>query len=224
MGKSKLADQNNILKGYNMLLYFAGSMIMYEPTEECLTDFWSDGILKALPVASSNPRFIEAASQLRSSCNEKKICKSHLQRDFNRLFSGMLLAPPIKSIYVDHQIYTERESVSDFYNAYGWKYRSRFSFPDDNLGIELLFITLMTDKYMAFEDEPCRSEMGKEILRFIDNHVLSWIPQWNQLMQDNAETLSYKGIASLIYACIEDIHNILSSDTGFSENKSALRN
>ena len=48
-------QENNILKGYNMLLYFAGSMIMYEPSEECIVDFWTNGVLKKLPVSSSNP-------------------------------------------------------------------------------------------------------------------------------------------------------------------------
>ena len=78
-----------------MLLYFAGSMIMYEPAEECVVDFWSKGILKALPVKSSNPRFFEAASQLRESCRDKTICRRMLQEDFNRLFSGsgLPLAP-----------------------------------------------------------------------------------------------------------------------------------
>ena len=50
-----------------MLFYFAGSMIMHEPSEECIVDFWEKGILKNLPVSSTNPNFINAASQLRES-------------------------------------------------------------------------------------------------------------------------------------------------------------
>ena len=86
-----------------MLLYFAGSMIMYEPVEECVVDFWSKGILKTLPVKSTNPRFIKAASQLRESCKDKTTCRNMLQEDFNRLFSasGLPLAPPLKSNYID---------------------------------------------------------------------------------------------------------------------------
>jgi len=202
-------DQNAILKGYNMLLYFAGSMIMYEPSEECVVDFWSGDILKALPVSSRNPRFMKAAAQLRNSCKDKPLCKNKLQNDFNRLFSGSLLAPAVKSIYSERQIYAETENVSDFYNSYGWNYRSRYRFPDDNLGIELLFLTLLTDKYITFEDEVCRTEMANEIRRFIDKHLLSWIPDWNLLMQEKSETLCYKGIATLVYACVEDIYSLL---------------
>ena len=71
-------ENHNILKGYNLLLYFAGSMIMYEPNEECIVDFWKQGILTKLPVSSSNPNFAKAASQLRESCIDKSFCLKKL--------------------------------------------------------------------------------------------------------------------------------------------------
>jgi TorA specific chaperone len=208
-------DQNSVLKGYNMLLYFAGSMIMYEPVEECIVDFWSKGILKALPVKSTNPRFITAASQLRESCKDQALCKRMLQEDFNKLLSGsrLPLAPALKSNYTDIPLANVlgAEKVSDFYNAYGWMKRTKYNIPDDNLGIELLFLTLLNDKYITMDDEACRSEMRNEIKRFINQHILSWLPEWNERMQECAETLSYKGIATLIYASCEDIYDLMST-------------
>lgn len=206
-------DQKSLLKGYNLLLYFAGSMIMYEPTEECVIDFWSKGILKALPVKSNNPRFFEASSQLRESCRDKTLCRKMLQADFNRLFSGsgQPLAPPTKSSYTDTTLSEAlgAEKVADFYNAYGWQKRTRYNIPDDNLGKELLFLTLLNDKYISIDDNACRSEMRNEIRRFIFQHILSWIPAWNNQVQEYAGTLCYKGIATLIYACCEDIYDLM---------------
>jgi TorA-specific chaperone len=206
-------NQKNLLKGYNMLLYFAGSMIMYEPTEECVVDFWSKGILKALPVKSNNPRFFEASSQLRESCRDKTLCGKMLQDDFNRLFSasGQPFAPPLKSSYTDSTLAEAlgAEKVADFYNAYGWQKRTHSNIPDDNLGKELLFLTLLNEKYLSMDDDACRSEMRNEIKRFIFQHILSWIPDWNNRMQEYAETLCYKGIATLIYACCEDIYDLM---------------
>lgn len=217
---SKSNNQNSVLKAYNMLLYFAGSMIMFEPTEECIVDFWSQGILKALPVKSSNPRFIEAASQLRESCKDKTLCRRMLQDDFSRLFSVSVLplAPPLESNYADitFQIVSGKENVSEFYNSYGWTKRSKYNIPDDNLGVELLFLTLLIDKYIALDDKACRIEMKKEIRRFLKVHLLSWIPEWNQRMQEYAGTLCYKGIATLIFASCEDIFNL------FEETKPEL--
>jgi TorA maturation chaperone TorD len=228
MGTVNLNDVNSVLKGYNMLLYFAGSMIMYEPDEECVIDFWSNGILRSLPVKSSNPRFMEAASQLRESCKDKTTCRENLQNDFQRLFSaGILsLAPPVESFYAGNSLpdFSHREKVSDFYESYGWKRKTRLKIPDDSLGIELLFLTLLVDKYISFEDDVCRNEMRKEIRRFINNHILSWLSEWNQLMQENARTLCYKGISTLVFACCEDIFDLMDQNSNEGETQNYLRN
>lgn len=219
-------NRKNLLKGYNMLLYFAGSMIMNEPVEECIVDFWHKGILKTLPVSSTNPRFIEAASQLRNSCKDKTVCKTELQKDFRRLFrgEGLPLAAPEKSAYTDTILENAagREKVSDFYNSYGWNKRSSYKTADDNLGLELLFVTLLVDRYTSFDDEACRSEMASEIRRFIRDHIMSWLPAWHQRVQETAGTMCYKGIATLIYASCEDIYNMMGNpEPGFRND---LRN
>ncbi len=94
MGIENLKVENSVLKGYNMLLYFAGSMVMYEPDEECVIDFWSKGILKALPVRSSNPRFMEAASQLRDSCKDKDTCRESFRMILKTLLNRCSVAGP----------------------------------------------------------------------------------------------------------------------------------
>ena len=60
-------SNNNLLKGYIMLISFAGSLISREPTEEMINEFWTKGILKRLPISSYNPRFILASAMLRGS-------------------------------------------------------------------------------------------------------------------------------------------------------------
>ena len=222
-------EENSLLKAYNMLLYFAGSMIMYEPDEECVVDFWSKGILKALPVRSNNPRFMKAASQLRESCRDKTVCREILQEDFRRLFStsGVPHAAPLKSEYSGHSGLdgSEEEKVSDFYSTYGWHKRSKYDFADDNLGLELLFLTILIDKYMTLDDKICHQEMGNEIMRFVRVHILSWLPIWYDRMQEYADTLCYKGIATLIFACCEDIYNLLEeSDPDRNKYRIEFRN
>jgi TorA maturation chaperone TorD len=209
-------DRKNLLKGYNMLLYFAGSMIMSEPTEECVIDFMTNGTLRKLPVSSSNPRFIEAATQLRGSCPDKENCIELLKEDYSRLFStkGTHLAPAYESAYAKQEDHMGNlsEKVTEFYEAYGWDSRSRANTADDHLGIELLFLTRLIDKYSQLDDDPCCREMQNEIHRFISEHILPWIPSWNEDIQKNANTICYKGIGNLIYACMEDIKNIFSKN------------
>ncbi|MEI6049941.1 MAG: molecular chaperone TorD family protein [Bacteroidota bacterium] len=223
------SQQNNILKGYNMLLYFAGSMIMHEPSEECITDFWENGILKKLPVSSSNPNFVKAASQLRDSCTDKLICRKMLRDDFIRLFAreNMTLAPAYESLYkMNGYLNSGQQSanVTEFYNSYGWVSKFKGKIKDDHLGIELLFLTRLIDKYVVLDDEACRIEMRKEIIRFIDLHLLSWIAEWNKKIQVHSNTTCFKAIGTLILACAEDLYNLFNQSQSTSFSIGGLKN
>jgi TorA maturation chaperone TorD len=214
MTLSKETNYNNLLKGYNMLLNFAGSMITYEPTEEMIKDFWNKGILKRLPVSSHNPRFIYASSILRESCDEKNLCIIKMNDDYKRLFyrSATSLAPPYESIYKNSYYLQSGKKpldVKDFYNNYGLKSKLKDSIPDDHLGTELLFLTLLIDKYLTYDDKFCKTEMKSEIRRFLQQHILSWVEEWNEKVQIHSQTKCYKGIGTLIYACVEDVYQIL---------------
>ena len=223
---NKIHD-HNILKGYNLLFYFAGSMIMHEPSEECIVDFWEKGILKNLPVSSSNPNFIKAASQLRDSFVDKSTFGKMLHEDFLRLFTVNVLAPAYESRYnnnISENNDFHHQKVTEFYNSYGWKSKLRGRIDDDHLGIELLFLTIMIDKYLLLDDEACRGEMRKEIRRFINSHVLSWVPSWNDRIQNNANTLSFKGIGNLILACSEDIFIFFDQKSAAAISSDALKN
>jgi putative dimethyl sulfoxide reductase chaperone len=221
--------QNNILKGYNMLLYFAGSMIMHEPSGECITDFWENGVLKNLPVSSSNPNFVKAASQLRDSCEDITICAKILREDFLRLFAikELSLAPAYESLYKKNRFSNSirpSASVTEFYDSYGWISKFKGKIEDDHLGIELLFLTRLIEKYLVIDDEACRIEMRTEIRRFIDFHLLSWVGEWNKKIQVHSKTLCFKGIGTLILACTEDIFALLNRNPSASPSIDRLKN
>jgi TorA maturation chaperone TorD len=189
-------------------------MVMYDPSHECIRDFWKEGILKGLPVSSNNPRFLKAASQLRSSVDDSASDYEIMKHDFVLLFSGngSASAPPFESVYRGGEIliYGKPASpVREFYNSYGWESKFQDSVPDDHVGVELLFLTLMIEKYLDLDDDACHREMQNEIKRFIDTHIMSWIPEWNRDIQEKARTLGYKGIGTLILACTEDIYGLM---------------
>jgi putative dimethyl sulfoxide reductase chaperone len=214
----EINTQNNVLKGYNMLLYFAGSMIMFEPSEECITDFWTKGILKNLPVSSTNPNFVKAASQLRDSCVNSNFSGQAMKADYLRLFVSKekALAPAFESLYRNHVPPGGRpasDTVTEFYRSYGWESKFKGKISDDHLGVELLFLTLMIEKFLEFDDEACRNEMKNEIRRFINTHVLSWIREWNKDVQVHSRTLGFKGVGTLILACSEDLLSIFEEET-----------
>jgi len=189
-------------------------MVMFDPPIECIQDFWTNGILRNLPVSSRNPRFIKAASQLRESIADDMSSYERMKVDYIALFTDRNdpLAPPFESSFgknSEEAMKKETPDVIEFYNSYGWVSKFRKQIPDDHVGVELLFLTLMVEKYLEFDDEACHTEMKNEIRRFIDKHLSSWIPEWNKKVQLYARTLSYKGIGTLIQACIEDIYSYL---------------
>lgn len=191
---------------------------MHEPSEECIVDFWEKGILRKLPVRSSNPNFFRASSQLRDSLSDRTVFGKLLHDDFIRLFDSRLpaLAPAYESQYrkkIQGNPAIQDSNVTEFYNSYGWTSKFKGKIADDHLGIELLFLTKLIDKYLVLDDEACRSEMRKEIQRYITFHILSWVPEWNNRVQTHANTLSFKGIGNIILACSEDILGLFSQES-----------
>lgn len=212
-----------------MLLYFAGTMIIYEPSEECIIDFWHEGILKMLPVSSSNPIFVRAARQLTESCTDQSSNSRAMSEDYYRLFKReeMPLAPYYESFYKNQFREAEKPkepAVTEFYNSYGWNPDFRKEMKDDHLGIVLLFLTTLVEKYMLLDDEACLKEMRNEIRRFIDDHILTWVPEWYKKVQINSLTTSYKGISSLIYASVQDLYSLLSTRSEFARQNDYTRN
>ena len=202
---------------------------MSEPSEECIVDFWENGILKKLPVSSSNPNFIKAASQLKDSCVDKTICVKILREDFIRLFAReeLPLAPAFESLYQNagqHFSSQNSTSVTEFYNSYRWESKFKGKIENDHLGIELLFLTFLIDNYLALDDEACRGEMRKDIRRFIDQYILSWIPEWNRKVQAHSNTLCFKGIGTLILACSEDVFSLFDQNSSGTNAIDNLKN
>lgn len=222
-------NNHNILKGYNLLFYFSGSMIMHEPSEECIVDFWERGILRNLPVSSSNPTFVRAASQLRDSFSDRSAFGKLLHEDFLKLFpeNPIALAPAYESKYksdIPGISGFRSGNVTEFYDSYGWRSKFRGKIADDHLGVELLFLTLLIDKYLEIEDEACKGEMRNEIRRFLKSHILSWVPLWNADVQKHANTLAFKGIGNLILACAEDIFALLEHRSSTPVASDSLKN
>jgi TorA maturation chaperone TorD len=74
------------------------------------------------------------------------------------------------------------------------------------------------------DDEACKSEMRLEIRRFVNYHILSWVPEWNRKIQAHANTLSFKGIGNLILACSEDIFRIFDQNSTYPVTADFLKN
>ncbi|HUS87515.1 MAG TPA: molecular chaperone TorD family protein [Bacteroidales bacterium] len=207
-------DQNNdILKGYSMLLSFSGSFILNQPQQICINDLAGSNIFRNLPVKSDNPSFILASSFLNNINSDKRVDYTQIQKDHLDLFggSGESKAPPYESVYrsAEHLLYQEQTlQVRHIYETYGWKSTYNGTVPDDHIGIELQFLILLLDKLHKLDDSICRVELTKDLRKFISDHLIKWVPQWNRDLQKNATSNLYKGIGYLVVGSIEDLLTI----------------
>ncbi len=205
---------DNFFTSYNMLLSFAGSFILYQPEKDCINDVIEMDLFKKLPVNSDNPKFIRAASHLRKIDTEHPLDYDLIINDHLELFGGKgyYPAPPYSSVYMSADNIINDTVIIEagrMYNSYGWKSRFKGEIPDDHLGVELQFINLLLNKYTELEDEVCRREIRKDLVKFIGTYINPWINEWNMSVQEHAETDFYKGIAYLITSGMEDIYSTL---------------
>jgi len=214
MKKEVNNNQQNLLKGYTMMLYFSGSMVMFDPTTECVYDFWTKGIIKHLPVSSSNPDFIRAAGLLQESARRASNKSELLKEDFLRLFTGTgkPLAPPVESVYRNEEHLISgiiAEELRNIYRNHSWESKFKNKIPDDHLGIELLFLTYLIEKYTNLKEKSASHSFANEIVEFIREHLLSWVPQWKDDVIKYANTFAYRGIALLVFSSLEDVKTVI---------------
>lgn len=204
----------NILKAYSMLMYFAGSFLLNEPTESCVKDLADNDLFKKMPLRSNNPNYTLASGFLRNISKDNKIDYDLILADYLTLFgsSGIPLAAPFESSYPAYGIKENQEiipAVHYTYLSYGWQAEKIEEVPDDHLGIEIQFLNLMLEKYNEVDDGICRKELTSDIKKFIDNHLRPWLTPWNRLMQKHASSDFYKGIAYLVLACVQDVYYLV---------------
>lgn len=208
------SSNDDILKAYSMMLYFGGSFILNQPEESCICDLAGSNIFKKMPVESDNPNFILASSFLGRIDKTAVIDYEGILDDHLKLFGGLgsPMAPPYESVYLSSEhLMSQKQTieVKRVYESYGWHSKLNGNIPEDHLGIELQFLTLLLEKLHEIDDGVCEKELIKDINKFIDIHLLSWILDWNRDLQKHARSSFYKGMGYLIVASVQDIKSIV---------------
>ncbi|MCK7530001.1 MAG: molecular chaperone TorD family protein [Marinilabiliales bacterium] len=80
----------------------------------------------------------------------------------------------------------------------------------DHLGIQLLFANLLMEKYLTEDDYEIREMIRKDLLAFINDEMLTWLPRWAERVSEKSVTKCYTGISGLIVGGLEDVRDILS--------------
>jgi TorA maturation chaperone TorD len=133
--------------------------------------------------------------------------------EFARLFVGPKNPPavPYASFYLSRSRNVMTEVTSDVRKRYldaGMAVKNLYSTPDDHIGIELEFISYLTEKIIDLHENGQSSEGSRlfEIRNnFIKEHMSLWVPLLASKIQEAAEEDFYKGAAIVLGDVMENL-------------------
>ena len=131
--------------------------------------------------------------------------------DFAGLFLGGRegLTCPSESSYMEKIVYGQTTlSVMEFYAQHGFAKDDSFHEPDDHIAVECAFMSVLCSQFVemarreGIEVAPCQEQLGVQ-LQFLTEHLMKWIPDWANEVQDFAETDFYRALAGLTKTWVE---------------------
>ena len=212
---NSLNTPDELLQAYTALFLFLGGSVSMAPAESGLPNLCDAGLLRKLPVSSSNSTFNQASLLLRSPCPYKLQCDHTVTQNYSSLFEAQegARAFPAASSWKDSGGSPEEHHryLAGVYSRYGYSRAEEEILGPDHLGIELLFANLLIEKYLTEDDAEIRAMIRKDLLDFIDTEMLSWLPRWAEGVSAKSVTKCYTGISGLIIGGLEDVREILGS-------------
>jgi TorA maturation chaperone TorD len=96
----------------------------------------------------------------------------------------------------------------EFYARHGFAKDASFHEPDDHIAVECAFMSVLCSHFVetvrreGIEAAPCQKQLGVQ-LQFLTEHLMKWIPDWANEVQDFAETDFYRALAGLTKTWVE---------------------
>ncbi|MBI5196765.1 MAG: molecular chaperone TorD family protein [Nitrospirae bacterium] len=128
--------------------------------------------------------------------------------EYTRLFIGpyRLPCPPWESVYTSSRklmMQDAYDEVLNFYNEAGLAVNN----PDimsDHIGAELNFLAVL---FQRIDSEPEKMFYCTNIaIRFLDEHIIKWVPTFTRDMEDAADSFFYRALAMSTRNFIHKLH------------------
>lgn len=117
---------------------------------------------------------------------------------------GRPQAPPWESVYRTSQnmlfgapTFEVREALSH----YGLEIRGKNKQPEDHIGLELMFLAAVSERLSEPVSEKHASYVREQI-RFIDEHLLAWVPDLCRDAQNHGNVGFYGGLIELVWGIL----------------------
>ncbi len=215
-------DWKEILMGEILLMGVLSKTTQSNPEKEWLQSLINEDIFSESPLESKHPD-LEAGLHILQAWAQKNVNGisdenlTDLKADYVRLFLGLPkpIAPPWESVYFneDRMIFQQQTlQVREWYRRYGLEAEKLYKEPDDHVGLELSFLAYLATKGIKALDEqdnPRFEEVLNAQRDFLAKHLGAWGLTWCGLVEKNARTDFYKGLAYLTRGALSELSEVL---------------
>lgn len=215
-------EWQEILTGEILLLNLISRAVYFYPDDKqrgWLESLAAEDVFSEAPFASDHDD-TKTGLQFLQKWAEKGLTREvfeDMQVDYTRLFLGpdKVIAAPWESVYFSEERLTFQEQtlgVRSWYHRFGLEAEKIHQEPDDHIGLELLFLShLATLGIQALnEKDEVRFKENLEAQRgFINDHLGTWALDWCELVEENARTNFYKGMACLTRGALFALSDVL---------------
>ncbi len=208
-----ISTPDELLQAYTAMFMFLGGSVSLSPEESGLSNLCDSGMLRNLPVESKNMKYLEASRLLRSPCPFNQKCHLTVGNNYKTLLSADKNSPAYPAASHWFNLATDtgehHRMLSEVYSRYGYGRAEECDLEADHLGIQLLFVNLLIEKYLTEDDYEIKEMIRKDLVAFIKEEMLTWIPRWAEKISESSLTKCYTGISGLIVGGLEDVKDIL---------------
>jgi len=191
------------------ILTFLKHIFLKEPTKEFLQEIGDINVVTEENDIDNGLNLI--AHAVRANKDRLDEYVEALAVEYARLFVGPKNPPaiPYASFYLSESKTVMTDITTGVRKRYldaGMAVKDLYSTPDDHIGIELEFISYLTEKIIDLYENANRSEASKLFeLRnnFINEHMVHWVPLFVVRLLDSTQEDFYKGAAIILREVLE---------------------
>jgi TorA maturation chaperone TorD len=209
-------DRNNtegrstLLMGEMLLFGLLGRVLYAQLDHAWLQQLIAEDVFGEAPFGMKKPEVKEGLRLLQawSAKNRNGISQAdflNLQADYTRLFVGVgrVLAPLWESVYFNENrmvFHEQTLQVRKWFRRFNLEAEKMNAEPDDHIGLEMTFVAHLANLALKVLDQGDHEKLEEylEAQRdFLSQHLLKWGPAWCNLVEEQAHTDFYKGLAKL---------------------------
>lgn len=222
MTHAKDTDWDQVLVGEILSLGLIGKSFYVYPARDWVKSLIDGDLFAEAPFASNQPDAVLGLQTLQNWCEKNRAglpstTFDSICADYTRLFigPGVVIAPPWESVHFSEErlvFQQETLEVRDWYRRFGLQSEKMYQEPDDHIGLELEFVAHLARLGLAAtekNDTAAFEESIKAQRDFLTEHLFRWAPSWCDLVEKNAQTDFYRGMARLCKGVVSELATVL---------------